>query len=119
MDVITYDILYKVLKKLLSERGLSDDDIKQLAEYIVNFFGYDDRIIDNILTPADRDVFYTLEELGILKTYEDEITVSRSKLWRIHYWIYRMENIKRILEEKTEKKEEKPEDIYKKIFGET
>ncbi len=115
MDIVTYETLYKVLKKLLSKRGLSDDDIKQLAEYIVNFFGYNDRIVDNVLTPADREVFYTLEEIGILKTYEEEITVSKSKLWRVHYWIYRMNNIKKILKEE-EEEETSPEDIYKKFF---
>ncbi len=115
MDIVTYEVLYKVLKKLLRKRGLSDEDIKQLAEYIVNFFGYNDRIVDNVLTPADREVFYTLEEIGILKTYEEEITVSRSKLWRVHYWIYRINNIKKILEEEKEE-ESSPEDIYKKFF---
>ena len=71
--------------------------------------------MDNVLTPADREVFYMLEELGILKTYEEEITVSRSKLWRVHYWIYRLDHIKKILEEDIEE-ERSPEDVYKEIF---
>ncbi len=118
MDIVTYDILYTVLKKLLGHK-LEDRDIKDLAEYVINFFGYQDRIIDNMLTPADRDVFYYLEELEIVKPIEEEITISKGKLWRIHYWIYRKDKIEEILNQDVEeKKEESPEDFYKKLFEE-
>jgi len=119
MDVVTYDILYTVLKKMLGGK-LKEKDIKKLTDYVINFFGYSDRIIDNILTPADRDVFYTLEELEIVKPMEEEITISKGKLWRIHYWVYRKDKIQEILEEeeKEEKGEESPEEIYAKLFQE-
>jgi len=91
-----------------------------MKDKIFNYFGYSDRIIDNILTPADRDVFYTLEELEIVKPMEEEITISKGKLWRIHYWVYRKDKIQEILEEeeKEEKGEESPEEIYAKLFQE-
>ncbi len=118
MDIVTYEILYNVLKKLLGKK-MEEEDIKQLAEYVINFFGYDDRIIDNILTPADRDVFYYLEELEIVKPMEEEITISKGKLWRIHYWVYRKDKIEEILKREEEaEKEESPEEFYKKLFEE-
>ncbi len=118
MDIVTYEILYNVLKKLLGKK-MEEGDIKQLAEYVINFFGYEDRIIDNILTPADRDVFYYLEELEIVKPMEEEITISKGKLWRIHYWVYRKDKIEEILKREEEKeKEESPEEFYKKLFEE-
>ncbi len=118
MDIVTYEILYNVLKKLLGKK-MEEEDIKQLAEYVINFFGYEDRIIDNILTPADRDVFYYLEELEIVKPMEEEITISKGKLWRIHYWVYRKDKIEEILKRKEEpEKEESPEEFYKKLFEE-
>ncbi len=119
MDIVTYDILYTVLKKLLGQK-LAEKDIKKLTDYVINFFGYGDRIIDNILTPADRDVFYTLEELEIVKPVEEEITISKGKLWRIHYWVYRKDKIQQILEEKEEKEsqEESPEELYRRLFEE-
>ncbi len=116
MDIVTYEVMFDILKKLLTKRGMNEKDIKELSYYVVNFFGYNDRVVDNTLTPADRYVFNTLEELGIVKTTVDEITISRSKLWRIHYWIYRKDNIERILHKKEEKHEESPEDVYKRIF---
>ncbi|MCD6370504.1 MAG: hypothetical protein J7L63_03300 [Thermoplasmata archaeon] len=119
MDVVTYDVLYTVLKKLLG-RKLAEEDIKKLTDYVINFFGYNDRIIDNILTPADRDVFYTLEELEVVKPMEEEITISKGKLWRIHYWVYRKDKIEEILQrkEKEEEEEESPEEFYRKLFKE-
>ncbi len=120
MDIVTYEVLYNVLKKLPLARGMKDDEIKELAYYIVNFFGYGDRVIDNILTPEDRHVFIMLEELGVLKTYEEEVTVARGKLWRIHYWVYRKHNIEKILNEGYVEKEEKKSEgsIYDEIFRE-
>jgi len=118
MDIVTYDILYTVLKNLLGHK-LEDKDIKDLTEYVINFFGYQDRIIDNMLTPADRDVFYYLEELEIVKPVEEEITISKGKLWRIHYWIYRKDKIEEFLKKHVkENEEESPEDFYKKLFEE-
>lgn len=58
-----------------------------VANYILNFFGNRDRIIDNILDPEDRDPFYMLEDAGILKTDREETTLYDGKEWRIHYWI--------------------------------
>ncbi len=118
MDIITYEIMFEVLKKLLKKREMTEKDIKALAYYVVNFFGYGDCVVDNTLTPADRYVFNTLEELGILKTTVDEITVSRSKLWRIHCWLYRMENIERIYKEEYVDEKENPGDVYKRLFKE-
>ena len=119
MEIVTYEILYEVLKKLPLTRGMRDKEIRNLAHYIANFFGYGDRVIDNILTPEDRHVFIMLEESGILWTYEEEVTVLRGRLWRIHYWVYRKDMIKKILKEgyHEEKKEEK-KSIYDEIFKE-
>jgi hypothetical protein len=37
MDVVTYEILLTVLRKLLGGK-MDDGDIEKLAEYVVNFF---------------------------------------------------------------------------------
>ncbi|NPA75560.1 MAG: hypothetical protein GXO25_05715 [Euryarchaeota archaeon] len=118
MEIVTYEVMCDVLKKLLKKRGMSEKDINELAYYVVNFFGYNDCVVDNTLTPADRYVFNTLEELGIVRTVVDEITISRSKLWRIHYWLYRMDTIEKIFNQEDVEEEENPEDVYKRIFNE-
>jgi len=119
MDIVTYDVLLNVLRKLLGDK-MEERDIEQLAEYVVHFFGYGDRIIDNMLTQADRDVFYYLEELQIVKPFEEEITISKGRLWRIHYWIYRKDKIEEILNMEEREKEEdvSAEELYEKLFSE-
>ena len=51
---------------------------------------------DNMLKAKDRDVFYTLEEVGILTTTQDQIIIKKGKTWRIHYWELRKDEIFRL-----------------------
>ena len=119
MDIVTYEVLYEVLKKLPLTRGMKNEEIKNLAHYIVNFFGYNDRVVDNILAPDDRHIFIMLEEAGILKTYEEELTVLKGKLWRVHYWVYRKDMIEKILHEGVPvSKEQEKKNVYDEIFNE-
>ncbi len=92
-SVITYDILRKALAKILKRRGMDEEEINGLAMYLLSFFGFSDAIIDNILDTDDRDVFYMLEEEGILTTSREESYTVRGKVWRIHYWIMRKREI--------------------------
>ncbi len=64
-----------------------------MAQHILNFFGYSERIIDNVLEPDDRDAFYMLEDSGILTTEREETTLYDGREWRIHYWLFRKERI--------------------------
>ena len=85
--VITYDDMRRALGKLLKKRGMEAEEINHLSMYVLSFFGFSDAIIDNILTTDDRDVFYMLEEEGILTTSREESYTIKGKVWRIHYWI--------------------------------
>jgi hypothetical protein len=113
--IITVDLLAQALKNTLGRRGVSDENIKNLAEYVLNFFGYSDEIIDNRLTPQDRDIFYMLEELGILSTKEEEEHIMRGKLWRVHYWVLRKDNIVRLAKMLIKEEEKENYSIYERI----
>lgn len=89
-DVVT------AMRKTLGKKGMSDGDIRKLAEYLMGFFGYSDQIIDNLLTAADRDVFYLLEEEGFLTTYQEEVHLTEGRTWRIHYWALKNDQILRL-----------------------
>ena len=67
-----------------------------LADYLISFFGFDSEVIDNLLDMDDRDVFYMLEEAGILTTRQEEVHIRKGKLWRIHYWVLRTDRIKEL-----------------------
>jgi hypothetical protein len=114
MTVIKRDELITALEILFKPSGMNEKEIVELADYVLSFFGYEDTLIDNVLSQQDRDVFYTLEETGILSTSSEDITLMKGKTWRIHYWHVNDEKIRNIVN--SSKKEE--ENIYDKIFRE-
>ena len=82
--VLTVDDLAQALKNTLGKKGMSEEKTMKLAEYIMNFFGFEDHVLDNKLTPKDRNVFYMLEGEGLLTTTQEEISLKKGKLWRMH-----------------------------------
>ena len=75
-----------------------------MADHLLGFFGYQDRIIDNMLQPQDRNVFYQLQDLNILTTESEESTLYDGREWRIHYWRYNETGIEKILSKQFENK---------------
>lgn len=71
--------------------------MSQVAEYLLGFFGFSTEVIDNVLEPEDRDVFYMLEEEGLLGTRQEEVMVTRGKMWRVHYWILKVDKMRKAL----------------------
>ena len=102
--VITYDDMRKALSRLLRNRGMSQQEINELSMYLLSFFGFSDIIIDNILDTDDRDVFYMLEEEGLLSTSREESYTIKGKVWRIHYWVMRKREIMRLCKEADEER---------------
>lgn len=94
MGIITVDDLTQAIKNSIdNSRGMVEEQAYELAHHVLNFFGYSDRIIDNILEPEDRDAFYMLEDAGILTTEREETTLYDGREWRIHYWLFKREKI--------------------------
>lgn len=116
MKRVSRDILIRALKNTIGSRGIPDEAIEGLADYILELFGFEEAISDEILTPADRDIFYMLEDEGILSTDMDEvpITVKHGKRWMIHYWRLRTDVILALASEgeETEEGETGEYDIY-------
>ena len=99
MTVVTLDDMVRALANTMGKKGMSREDQEKLAEWILSFFGYTDEVIDNKLTSEDRDVFYWLEEEGFLTTTQEEVHLKKGKLWRIHYWILKKDQILRIAQQ--------------------
>ena len=95
MPVVTQTEVRSALRATVG-KGMPDGELDALAEYVLSFFGYESEVIDNRLDPDDRDVFYMLEEAGLLSTRQEEVFIKKGKLWRIHYWILRTMRIKEI-----------------------
>lgn len=114
MTVVTMQQVEVALKKTVGKKGMSDEEVKRLAEYLMSFFGYTDEVIDNRLTSEDRDVFYMLEEEGLLTTTQEEVLLKKGKLWRIHYWILKKDQIIRLA--KADDEEEKSTDAAAEVY---
>jgi hypothetical protein len=85
----------------LQNRAMNEEEAVEAAEHLINFFGYSDRVIDNMLEPEDRDSFYTMEDIGVLQTEREETTLYDGREWRIHYWILNVPHIIRLSKMKT------------------
>lgn len=92
-EIVTLQTIRTALGNTVGSKGMPSDNLDRLAEYVMNFFGYSDYVIDNALSSEDRDVFYMLEEEGILTTAREEVSLLKGKLWRIHYWILKKRQI--------------------------
>jgi len=90
---LTVNDLTKAIRNSIDRKGMPEDEARQMAQHVMNFFGYSERIIDNILEPEDRDAFYMLEDSGLLTTEREETTLYDGREWRIHYWLFKKEKI--------------------------
>jgi hypothetical protein len=120
---LTVEDLTLAIQNSIENKGMDKDQAYSLAQHILNFFGYSDRIIDNILEPEDRDAFYMLEDTGILTTEREETTLYDGREWRIHYWLFRRERIVELMRSADPKRAEEvvgsvygdlPDDIWKR-----
>lgn len=98
--VLTVTQLAHAIMKSIDRQDIHPEAANQLATHVMNFFGYNDTIIDNILEPEDRDAFYMLEDLGLLMTEREETTLYDGREWRIHYWLFRKDKIDELVGDK-------------------
>jgi hypothetical protein len=98
---VDFDSLAKAIRRSVGHEGMRPEDARSIAAHVLNFFGFNERIIDNVLEPDDRDTFYMLEDTGILETERDETTLYDGREWRIHYWMFRKDRIFDLAREET------------------
>ena len=121
MEVLTTETLAAAINYSPEYSHMGEDESNYLSEHILNFFGYSDRIIDNVLHPEDRDTFYMLEDAGLMETEREETTLYDGREWRIHYWLLKISEIQGRMEsgpkyapedEEPSVYDEIPEDIW-------
>ena len=90
MSIITLDDLSKAIANRV---GIGLEEARRDAGFVMDIFGFDDRVIDNVLDPEDRQLFYILEEEGMLTTEREETTLYDGREWRTHYWRLKKDTI--------------------------
>ncbi len=83
INVITLNVMSKAIASII---GIRKDKAEQIAGFIMDIFGYDNRIIDNILKPEDRQLLYMLESEGLISTGREEEKLYDGREWLTHYW---------------------------------
>ena len=90
MNIITLDDLSRAIANRV---GIGIEEARRDAGFVMDIFGFQDRVIDNVLDPEDRQLFYILEEEGMLTTEREETTLYDGREWRTHYWVIRKDII--------------------------
>ena len=120
VSALTVEDLTRAIKNSIDRAGMKEEEARAMATHVLNFFGYYERIIDNVLEPEDRDAFYMLEDSGILTTEREETTLYDGREWRIHYWMFRKERIAELSEAQKAKEEaERSGSIYDDVPDDT
>jgi hypothetical protein len=96
MTIVTLDDLSKAIAHRV---GIDIEEARRDAGFVMDIFGFDDRVIDNVLDPEDRQLFYILEEEGMLTTEREETTLYDGREWRTHYWRLKKDTISRYCKE--------------------
>ncbi len=91
-QLITHEILARAIKNRLE---VSQDVAEDLATRVLNYFGFDEEIIDNALDHDDRRMFYFLQDMQILTTHWEEAVLPTGRTWRVFYWGLNTERILR------------------------
>ncbi|MEM3341114.1 MAG: DUF6015 family protein [Thermoplasmata archaeon] len=116
-EILSYNSLRKAICKKLSHREINEKEADKLTEYLLNLFGYDSCIIDNVLTASDRNLFYMLEEEGLMESFVEEVYIMKGRMWRIHYWHLRVSEIKRLSSSLENVKEPSFEEINYNVYA--
>ena len=115
-SIVTVEELTQAIRNSPDNRGIPEEEAYDIARHVLNFFGYSDRIIDNVLEPEDRDMFYMLEDATILTTEREETTLYDGREWRINYWLFRKDKIRQLMDDDGKSgTEEEEETVYDDI----
>ena len=120
-ETLSLDELTIAIRNGIDRDGMPDEEAKGMAQHILNFFGYSERIIDNILETEDRDAFYMLEDTGILTTEREETTLYDGREWRIHYWLFKKDRIRSLINAESPQMDENEREpsIYETLDSES
>jgi len=111
LAIVTLDDMKVAISKTIGLE-MTQEEIDNLAEHVMSFFGFREVIIDNKLRAKDRDLFYQMENHKLLKTDNEEATLNKGKRWRIHYWVLNRDYIIKLSRGPEEVEEVRPFDVY-------
>lgn len=88
--IITYEELSRAVQNKME---VTEDIASDIALRVLNYFGFEDEIIDNVLDQDDRRMFYFLQDVQMLQTRWEEAVLPNGRTWRVFYWMLNVDNI--------------------------
>jgi len=89
---VTYDVLLSALRRSFGPR-IDEAALRRISEYVLNIFGYSSYHPDYRLNQEERNLFYLLEDHGIVMTQEEEFNFPRGGTIRIGFWVLKKKRI--------------------------
>jgi len=105
----------ELIAALENRMGLKHEVALDVARRVLNYFGFGDIIIDNMLNQEDRRLFYFLQDFGFMGTDWDETFLLNGRSWRIFYWRLNMFAIRKYSKAEEEKPREEIIEIYESL----
>ncbi|MGC9124410.1 MAG: DUF6015 family protein, partial [Thermoplasmata archaeon] len=63
--------------------NMNYNDALKIGEHILNFFGFEDQIIENGLENDDREILYFLENLDLVEFKVSTLNTYEGKEWNV------------------------------------
>lgn len=104
---VTFEVLLSALRRVMGTH-IEEDALKRIAEYVLNIFGYGTYYPDYRLNQEERNLFYLLEDNGIVMTHEEKMAFPRGGSIRIGFWVLKKRRILELAEERDQPFEEEP-----------
>ncbi|NYT12482.1 MAG: hypothetical protein GKC03_08065 [Methanomassiliicoccales archaeon] len=104
--------MHEFVDALMNRIGLREEVAIDVAQRVLNYFGYGDTIIDNMLNQDDRRLFYFLQDSGMMGTDWDETFLPNGRGWRIFYWRLDLPRIRSYLVKEDEGTREEVLEVY-------
>ena len=111
---VTVENLTRAIEKRMS---LPHDPAYAIAARVMDYFGFENFIIDNAISPEDRKLLYSLHDAGILRSSWETVLLLSGRNWRIFYWELNESDIDRIVGAGAD--ESKPDEpVYRELPAE-
>ena len=91
-ESITHETIQEAVQNKL---GVTEEIAHDIALRVLDYFGYEEEMIDNQLNQEDRRLFYFLQDVELLSTFwEEDVLPTTGRTWRIFYWKLNVEKIR-------------------------
>ncbi len=91
--IVTHEMLEQAV---LNRLEVTEEIAHEIAGRVLNYFGYEDEVIDNRLNQDDRRLFYFLQDVQLINTFwEEELLPTTGRIWRVFYWRLNKEQIEK------------------------